>query len=85
MDDAAVEFRIRVVLVSTRAAIRSVFPGDDDQLREVVTRANELLDEIERDADALSDGTREKLVLARAEIASLQAAWPVDGAPRRRS
>ena len=69
MDEAAALFRIRVVVVSTRAAVRSLIPGDDGQLAEVVGRARGLLDDIESDLDPSSaDGVLVRLAEARDEV-----------------
>jgi hypothetical protein len=71
MDDAALLFRIRVVLVSTRAAVRSLRPSDP-QRPDVLARGLSLLDDLERDAPS-TDGTRmsERLAAARAQLKAM--------------
>lgn len=72
MDDAAALFRIRVVMVSTRAAVRSIVPGDDPQLDEVLSRARALLDDIESDLDGSAvAAVRDGLDEARAELEAI--------------
>lgn len=69
MDDAATLFRIRVVMVSTRAAVRSLIPGDAEQLSEVLGRAGALLDDIEADVGAArTNDVVESLAEARREL-----------------
>jgi hypothetical protein len=72
MDDAAALFRIRVVMVSTRAAVRSLIPGDDPQLDDVLARARALLDDIESDLDGSAVApVTESLEQARSELESI--------------
>ena len=72
MDDAGALFRIRVVMVSTRAAVRSLIPGDDPQLDDVLARARELLDDIESDLDGSAVApVTESLAEARTELESI--------------
>lgn len=72
MDDAALLLRMRVVLVSTRAAVRSLKPTDP-QRSDVLARGLSLLDDLEQDA-ASTDGTAmsERLAAARAELMALK-------------
>lgn len=82
MDDAAVLFRIRVVMVSTRAAVRSIVPGDDPQMDEVLARARALLDDIEADLDGSTVApVRQSLDEARSELESI-AGHRADGRPQ---
>jgi hypothetical protein len=71
MDDTALLLRIRVVLVSTRAAVRSLRPSDP-QRPDVLARGLSLLDDLEQDA-ASADGTAvsERLAAARAELMAI--------------
>jgi hypothetical protein len=74
MDDAALRLRIRVIRVSTRAAVHSL-GGSDPQVADVVARGQWLLDEL---APAVlahgTDDLREDLQRARAEIDGLDGA-----------
>ena len=74
MDDAGLLLRIRVVLVSTRAAVRSLQPSDP-QRPDVLARGLVLLDDLEQDA-ARAEGRvmSEKLAAARAELLAI----PID-------
>jgi hypothetical protein len=71
MDTAHLQRRILVVLVTTRAAVSSLGPGDG-QARSAVQRGILLLDgmtdEVIRDGDA---ATNEQLAQARGELESL--------------
>ena len=70
MDDAYLRKRIRVILVTTRAAARSLEPGDG-QVADAYRRGLLLLDAMGE--DVASDGgseTREQLAQARREVAS---------------
>ncbi len=71
MDDTALLLRIRVVLVSTRAAVRSLKPTDP-QRPEVLARGLSLLDDLERDA-AGADGSAvsDRFAAARDELNSM--------------
>ncbi len=73
MDDAALRLRIKVIRVSTRAAVRSLGPGDP-QLADVVARGRWLLDDL---APAVTEhGTDDlwtDLNRARAELDGLDA------------
>ena len=71
MDDASLLLRIRVVLVSTRAAVRSLGPTDP-QRPDVLARGLSLLDDLERDASTTNGtGTSERLAAARAELTAM--------------
>lgn len=78
MDDAALQLRIRVIRVSTRAAVHSLGRGDP-QVADVVARGRWLLDDL---AQAVSEhGTndlRTELERAREELDGL------DGTSARR-
>lgn len=71
MDDAALRLRIKVIRVSTRAAVRSLGRGDP-QVANVVARGRWLLDDL---APAVSehgtDDLRKDLDRARAELDAL--------------
>jgi hypothetical protein len=71
MDEARLQKRIHVVLVTTRAAASSLPPGNG-QISKAVRRGIQLLDgmaeDVAREGDA---GTREELVQAKRELASL--------------
>jgi len=71
MDDARLQRRINVVVVTTRAAAVSLRPSNG-QVRAAVQRGIQLLDgmneDVARDGDA---GTRQQLDQARFELASL--------------
>ena len=71
MDDTALLLRIRVVVISTRAALRSLRPSDP-QRPGVLARGLSLLDDLEHDAVS-ADGTamRERLAAARAQLAAM--------------
>ena len=71
MDDAALLLRIRVIAVSTRAAVRSLGPNDPD-ISTVVARGTSLLDNIAPMArDNASEGVREAYDRARRELESM--------------
>jgi hypothetical protein len=72
MDDTALLLRIRVVVVSTRAAMRSLRPSDP-QRPDVLARGLSLLDDLEHDA-ASADGTAvsDRLAAARAELMAIE-------------
>jgi hypothetical protein len=83
MDDAALLLRIRVVVVSTRAALRSLRPSDP-QRPDVLARGLSLLDDLEPDP-ASADGTAvsDRLVAARAQLTAMARApddLPTDSA-----
>ena len=71
MDDARLQRRINVVVVTTRAAASSLRPSNG-QVRAAVHRGIQLLDgmaeEVTADGDA---GTREQLDQAKVELGSL--------------
>ena len=73
MDDAALLLRIRVVLVSTRAAVRGLGPSHA-QVPEVLRRGLDLLDDLDGQI-LLADGTgpevADRMSEARAELISL--------------
>lgn len=50
MGDSSVQLRIRVIVVSTRAALRSLSP-EDPQARQVIERGRELLDALRSETD----------------------------------
>ena len=76
MDDAALLLRIRVVLVSTRAAVRSLRPSDP-QCRDVLARGLSLLDDLERETPSTDGrGMSERLAAARAELLAIEADGP---------
>ena len=71
MDDVDLRLRIRVISVSTRAAVNSL-DGDDPQVRAVLERGGSLLEELEPlIAEAGSEEVRQALAEARAELAAL--------------
>ncbi len=72
MDDTALLLRIRVVVVSTRAALRSLRPSDP-QRPDVLARGLSLLDDLQHHA-ASADGTAlsERLAAARAELMAIE-------------
>jgi hypothetical protein len=72
MDDTALLLRIRVVLVSTRAAVRSLRPSDP-QRPDVLARGLSLLDDLEQDAASADGGAMsERLAAARAELMAIE-------------
>lgn len=74
MDDAALHLRIRVIAVSTRAAVRSMEP-DDPQVPEVIQRGQALLDTLATAVlDGGSEGVRLALERAREDVAALDGA-----------
>lgn len=73
MDEAAIQLRIRVVVVTTRAAVRSL-GNDTAQAGQAIRRGLVLIDGIE--ADVANNGiepVRPALAQARAELAGLLA------------
>ena len=83
MDDTALLLRIRVVLVSTRAGVRSLKPSDP-QRPDVLARGLTLLDDLKKHA-AGADGTAmpDRLAAARVELMAMARAHddiPTDGA-----
>jgi hypothetical protein len=71
MDDEGLLLRIRVITVSTRAAVRSLGP-DDPQVPEVVERGRSLLDELAPEVQEHGNAeAREALDRARTEIRAL--------------
>lgn len=71
MDESTLQLRIRVVLVSTRVAVRSLPPGNG-QVSDVLQRGLQLLEGLEPEVlQHGSDETQERLVKARAELISL--------------
>jgi hypothetical protein len=70
MDHQALRLRIRVISVSTRAAVHSL--GDDPQVRDVLKRGQSLLDGLEPLVlDLGSDEVSQAFADARAEIESM--------------
>ena len=67
MADASVNLRIRVIVVSTRAALRSLAPGDP-QGPQVVERGRELLAALEAETSNGSDAATRAFEHARASI-----------------
>ena len=73
MDDAALLLRIRVVLVSTRAAVRGLGPTDE-QVPDVLRRGLTLLDDLDEQfirGDGVSPEVPERLSQARAELTGM--------------
>ncbi|MGQ0607079.1 MAG: hypothetical protein ACT4OQ_01255 [Chloroflexota bacterium] len=71
MDDLALRLRIRVISVSTRAAVNSL-GSDDPQVRDVLKRGQSLLDGLEPFVlDGASDDVRREFAEARAELVSM--------------
>ena len=71
MDDVALRLRIRVISVSTRAAVQSL-GSRDPQVRDVVLRGRSLLDGLEPLVrEHGSADVRRALSEARAELASM--------------
>ncbi|HEX7195927.1 MAG TPA: hypothetical protein VF364_03730 [Candidatus Limnocylindria bacterium] len=71
MDDAALRLRIKVIRVSTRAAVHSL-GRSDPQVAGIVARGQSLLSELAPAVLARgSDDLRDDLELARAEIDGL--------------
>ena len=75
MDDSAIQLRVRVIVVSTRAALRSLTNGDG-QASDVVSRGLELLADLEASHEHPGDASRRALSDARAELTELR---PNDG------
>ncbi|MGI8830622.1 MAG: hypothetical protein ACR2I5_12730 [Candidatus Limnocylindria bacterium] len=71
MDDGTVRLRIRVIVVSTRAALRSL-GLDDPQADEVLERGRTLLAGLERAETVSEDGARDAFVRAREELDALE-------------
>lgn len=72
MDDAALLLRIRVVVVSTRAAVRSLKPSGR-QRPDALARGLSLLDDLELAAvSADGDGMSERVAAARAELLAIE-------------
>lgn len=72
MDDGTVRLRIRVIVVSTRAALRSL-PADDRQADEVLERGRMLLASLERtQAAGANDGAEDDFARAHEELATLE-------------
>lgn len=71
MDDGTVRLRIRVIVVSTRAALRSL-GLDDPQADEVLERGRTLLAGLERAETVSEDGARDAFVRARQELDALE-------------
>ena len=70
MRPASLLLRIRVITVSTRAAVRSLKP-DDPQSSEVLERGRVLLDRLEQSVlDDESDEVRQAFAQARDELES---------------
>ncbi|MCV0402886.1 MAG: hypothetical protein K5924_04135 [Chloroflexi bacterium] len=67
MADAGVQLRIRVIVGSTRAALRSLPPGDA-QVPQVLNRGRELLDALQSETDGVSTERQRAFDAARAEI-----------------
>ena len=73
MDDAELHLRIRVILVSTRAAVHSL-GARDPQVPDVVERGRWLLDALASDVPHVhTNGVRQAFERARAELAALGA------------
>lgn len=71
MDDARLQRRINVVVVTTRAAASSLRPMNG-QVRAAVQRGIQLLDGMAEEVASFGDaGTRQKLDQAKVELASL--------------
>lgn len=72
MDDGMVRLRIRVIVVSTRAALRSL-AADDPQADEVLERGRMLLASLERtESAAAHDGAEGDFTRAHEELAALE-------------
>lgn len=67
MADASVKLRIRVIVVSTRAALRSLAPGDPQAPR-VVERGRGLLAALESETSDGSDAATQAFEEARSRI-----------------
>lgn len=78
MDHADVRLRVRVIVVSTRAAVRSLAP-DDPQATRVIERGNVLLDALEGSEAGLRG--HPAFAEARAELAR----WPAEPVSPERS
>lgn len=75
MADASVKLRIRVIVVSTRAALRSLPPGDP-QVPQVTERGRELLDALRSDSDGAAREHEHEFEAARAEIDAMARSGP---------
>jgi hypothetical protein len=74
MDDDALLLRIRAVVVSTRAALRSL-GADSDQRDDVMRRAEALLDELQPEIMRYGGAApRSRLTEARSELSAMSAA-----------
>ncbi|MEO6577770.1 MAG: hypothetical protein ABIO99_02595 [Candidatus Limnocylindria bacterium] len=71
MDDGRVRLRIRVIVVSTRAALRSL-AVDDPQAFDVLERGRTLLAGLERAEAADENGARDGFAQAREELDALE-------------
>ncbi len=71
MDDSAIQLRVRVIVVSTRAALRSLTNGDA-QASDVVSRGLALLADLEAAHEPPGEESRRALSDARAELTELQ-------------
>lgn len=71
MDDGALRLRIRVISVSTRAAVHSLGPASP-QIHRVVERGNRLLDSLEPlILEQGSDDVRRAFTQAREDLVSM--------------
>lgn len=70
MDDARIQRRILVVLVTTRAAA-SHLEGRNGEVRAAVQRGIQMLDGMTDEVAEAGDGTRERLAQAKLELALL--------------
>lgn len=71
MEERALRLRIRVISVSTRAAVDSLH-ADDSQIGEVLQRGRWLLDGLEPVVlEHGSDGVKQEFQQAREELASM--------------
>ena len=70
MDDARMQRRILVVVVTTRAAA-SHLQGRDCDARAAVQRGIQMLDGMTDEVTEAGDGAREQLAQAKLELASL--------------
>lgn len=75
MSEANVQLRIRVIVVSTRAALRSLAP-DDPQVARVIERGRDLLGALESESADGSQTTRRVFDDARGEIDQLETGDP---------
>jgi hypothetical protein len=70
MDDARLQRRIQVVVVTTRAAATSMRPANGE-VRAAIQRGILLLDGMTDEVAEATDGTREQWAQAKLELASL--------------